>query len=175
MRFRRPNLGRLINMKEADRLPNASPRQMPDSAPDRLPCTEGGITDDKGNAPYVFDIKALSRENSAYRRVIWTGKHMQLALMCIPQEEDTGWELHRDGDQYVYVESGTAEISMGGSESNPAIKKAAGCGYAAVIPAGTLHKVRSIGREPLRLITVYAPPEHPYGRVDESRDDADRR
>ena len=96
---------------------------------------------------------------------------MQIALMHIPADEDIGWEVHNGGDQLVLITDGTAEVFLGGKENAPAVKKTAGEGSGIMIPSGTLHNIRNTGREPLKLVSIYAPPEHPYGSVNESRDD----
>ncbi len=157
MKFRIPDIGRIINLKSSTNT-------------DRVPCSTGGITDDKGNAPFVFDFEEISELNRAYRRVIWTGKHMQIALMSIPVGEEIGWETHGGGDQLIIIKDGVGEIFLGGTEASPAVRKTADEGSGIIIPEGTLHNIRNSGREPLKLISVYAPPEHPYGAVSETRD-----
>lgn len=116
---------------------------------------------------FVDDIEALTEENSDFRRVLYTGKNLQLVLMAIQPGEEIGEETHSDRDQFFRVENGNGEIWIDGHRSP--IKS----DHAMIVPAGARHNVVNTGDEPLRLYTVYAPPEHRDGTVQATKADAD--
>jgi mannose-6-phosphate isomerase-like protein (cupin superfamily) len=103
---------------------------------------------------FVGDIEKLTVENSDFRRVIYTGRNLQLVLMSIAPGEDIGEEVHDDRDQFFRVESGKGEVRIDGTAT--AIEE----DDAIVVPAGARHNVVNTGSEPLRLYTLYGPPEH---------------
>jgi mannose-6-phosphate isomerase-like protein (cupin superfamily) len=108
----------------------------------------------------------LARRNDAFRRTIVTGEHGQVVVMAIQPGDDIGEETH-DGDQILlFVEGEGKAILEGQSEPIRA-------GDLVFVPAGTLHNFVNAGPEPLRLLTVYAPPEHPDGTVHETKADAE--
>jgi mannose-6-phosphate isomerase-like protein (cupin superfamily) len=115
---------------------------------------------------FIGDIEDRTEDNRDFRHVLYTGPHMQLVLMALEPGEEIGEEMHPDTDQYFRVEVGTGEMSMDGRatpiESDTAI----------VVPAGTRHNVRNTGHEPLKLYTLYAPPEHADGTIHRTRADA---
>ena len=61
---------------------------------------------DNGPDPYVTDIEAVTLGNSTFRTTLWTGKHLQLTIMCLQPEEEIGLEVHHDRDQFLRVEEG---------------------------------------------------------------------
>jgi mannose-6-phosphate isomerase-like protein (cupin superfamily) len=115
---------------------------------------------------YVDDIEERTEENTDFRRVLYTGKHIQLVLMTLRPGEEIGEEIHSDGDQFFRVEEGEGAVWIDGArttiESDTAI----------IVPAGARHNVRNTGREPLKLYTLYAPPEHRDGTVHVTTADA---
>lgn len=111
-----------------------------------------------------IEAKALGNDN--FRQVLYTAPHCQLVVMTLRPEEEIGMETHEDGDQFIRVESGKGEASIDG-EIVPLSE-----GVAVVIPAGTEHNVVNTGSEPLRLYTIYSPPEHADGTVHRTRRDA---
>jgi mannose-6-phosphate isomerase-like protein (cupin superfamily) len=117
---------------------------------------------------FVDNIESLTVENSDFRRVIYTGKEMQLVLMTLRPGEEIGEEVHPDRDQFFRVEQGEGEVLIDGSRSR--IKSET----AIVVPAGARHNVRNTGRELLKLYTIYAPPEHADGVVQRTKADAER-
>jgi mannose-6-phosphate isomerase-like protein (cupin superfamily) len=108
----------------------------------------------------------LAKGNDAFRRTIATGKHSQVVVMTVQPGEDIGEETHA-GDQILFFVEGEAEAVLEG-ESEP-VKP----GDMVFVPAGTLHNFVNAGSEPLRLVTVYAPPEHPDRTVHETKADAE--
>jgi mannose-6-phosphate isomerase-like protein (cupin superfamily) len=116
---------------------------------------------------FVADIEQLTEQNNDFRRVLYTGKHLQLVLMSIAPGSEIGEEVHDDGDQFFRVEEGKGEVIIDGHRS-----KIEG-DHAIIVPAGARHNVVNTGDKPLRLYTVYAPPEHRDGTVHPTKADAD--
>jgi mannose-6-phosphate isomerase-like protein (cupin superfamily) len=114
-------------------------------------------------APYHANVAQLARDNDLYRRVLFTGDQSQLVLMSIPPGEDIGQETHRHVEQTIVCVSGSGRLSLGGVESS------FGPGDVVVITPGTQHDVRNIGTAPLKLYTIYVPPNHIDGRVQATR------
>jgi mannose-6-phosphate isomerase-like protein (cupin superfamily) len=115
---------------------------------------------------FVEDIEEMTEHNSDFRRVLYTGKQLQLVLMSLKPGEDIGEEVHPDRDQFFRVESGDAEVSIDGHKTK--IKT----DFAIVVPAGARHNVRNTGDTPLKLYTLYGPPEHADGTVHMTKADA---
>jgi mannose-6-phosphate isomerase-like protein (cupin superfamily) len=116
---------------------------------------------------YIDDIEHRAEENVDFRRVLYTGKHMQLVLMSLQPGEDIGEETHHDVDQFFRVEQGKGEVLIDGRkttiESDTAI----------VVPAGARHNITNTGDKPLKLYTVYGPPNHADGTVHVTKADAE--
>lgn len=117
---------------------------------------------------YVDDIQARTLENDDFRRVLYTGKHLQLVLMTIQPGEEIGEEVHDDRDQFFRIEEGSGEVVIDGKASPIADDDGI------VVPAGARHNVRNTGDEPLRLYSIYGPPEHKDGVVHEDKAQAER-
>lgn len=124
---------------------------------------------DYGNEPFIANITAVSLENPYYRRILWTGGHLQVALMSIPLGDEVGLEIHPDNDQFIRIENGCAQILMGSSAENLNIQSRVNSNYAVMVPAGTWHNIKNIGNVPLKLYTIYAPAHHEKGTVHETR------
>lgn len=115
---------------------------------------------------FLTNIEDDTLNNVDYRRVIFTGKHTQLVLMTLAPGVEIGRETHEGHDQFIRVESGTGEVLMDGRVQP--IED----GSAFVIPSGVEHNVTNTSAdEPLRLYTLYSPPEHPDGLVQHSKAD----
>jgi mannose-6-phosphate isomerase-like protein (cupin superfamily) len=117
---------------------------------------------------FIEDIEALTLGNADFRRVVYTGKEMQLVLMTLRPGEEIGEEVHEDRDQFFRVEGGTGEVTIDGKRTNIEGNTAI------VVPSGARHNVRNTGAEPLTLYTIYAPPEHADGTVQHTKADAER-
>ncbi len=118
-------------------------------------------------AGYSANIEQETLENDYFRQVLYTAPYSQLVLMTLQPDEDIGAETHPDRDQFIRVESGEGEAILDG-ERHPLSD-----GSAVVIPAGTEHNVvNTSATEPLRLYTIYSPPEHPDGTVNRTKQDA---
>lgn len=115
---------------------------------------------------YVTDIESATLQNSDYRRVLFTGRNTQLVLMSIAPGDEIGLETHDEHDQFIRVESGIGTVVLDGEEHRLAD------GVAVVIPAGVRHNVTNTSRDtPLRLYTLYSPPEHADGTVHRTKQD----
>ncbi|MGN1048073.1 MAG: cupin domain-containing protein [Eubacteriales bacterium] len=128
---------------------------------------------DYGPRPFVFNIDRLSEYNKNYRTAIWTGDHLQVTLMSIPVGGDIGLEIHPDTDQFIRIESGRGLAEMGNAANKLSQRKQVGGNDAVIVPAGTWHNITNIGRVPLKLYSVYAPPKHPYGTIHETKEIAE--
>ena len=115
---------------------------------------------------YVDDIERATLDNADFRRVLYTGHNLQLVVMSINPGEEIGAEVHEDRDQFFRVESGTGVISIDGVEH--AVKDDDGV----IVPQGARHNVKATGDKPLKLYTIYGPPEHIDGTVHKTCDEA---
>ena len=116
---------------------------------------------------FVEDIEGVTAKNDAFRRVLYTAKNCQLVVMSLKPQEEIGEEIHTL-DQFFRVEQGTGEAVLDGMRT--AIK----AGFAVLGPAGANHNIINTGSVPLKLYTLYAPPNHRDGVVHQTRDDAER-
>ncbi len=116
---------------------------------------------------FIADIEELTEENSDFRRVLYTGRNLQLVLMAIEAGGEIGEEVHNDRDQFFRVEEGKGEVVIDGQrtkiEDDDAI----------IVPAGARHNIVNTGDKPLQLYTLYAPPEHRDGTVHATKAVAD--
>lgn len=112
------------------------------------------------------DLIDLTRRNDAFRRELITGAHSQLVAMTLRPAEEIGEEVHDDVDQSFLFVEGRCETVLDG-ERSPARP-----GQVVFVRAGTRHNVVNTGDGPLRLLTIYAPPEHPPGTVHATKKEA---
>ena len=117
---------------------------------------------------YCDNIEAVTVGNDDFRRVLYTGKNLQLVLMTLPPGCDIGEEVHEDIDQFFRIEEGEGEIHIDGV-ANPVEDD-----YAVIVPAGARHNVVNTGSVPLKLYTLYGPPEHKHGTVHADKEQAER-
>ena len=129
---------------------------------------------DYGDGPFLFDLHHAATMNENFRTTLWTGRDLQLTLMSIPVCGDIGAEMHDDVDQFLRVESGRATVYMSSCRSSLREQACVKEGDAILIPAGTWHNIVNTGRCPLKLYSVYAPPQHPAGTVHRTKEDAQR-
>lgn len=116
---------------------------------------------------YVTNIERDTLANEDFRRVLFTGPHVQLVLMTLRPGEEIGLEKHDGHDQFIRVEAGTGFVLLNGHKS------AIADGSAVVIPANTEHNVVNTSDvAPMRLYTLYSPPEHPDGTVRRTKKEA---
>ena len=129
---------------------------------------------DYGNKPLVINIDNAAKVNKNFRTALWTGEHLQVTLMSIPVGGDIGLEMHPNTDQFIRIESGYAYVMMGKRKENLDYQRRADANYAIIIPAGTWHNIKNIGNRPLKVYSIYAPPQHPFGTVHKTKQDAER-
>src|SRR5450631_4912980 len=115
---------------------------------------------------YVQDIEGLAVNNDDFRRVLYTAKNCQLVLMALKSREEIGAEVHKL-DQFFRVEEGTGEAVLDG------VRTAIQAGWAVLVPAGVNHNIINTGHVPLKLYTLYAPPNHRDGVINHTRADAE--
>jgi mannose-6-phosphate isomerase-like protein (cupin superfamily) len=114
---------------------------------------------------FIDDIQTKTLENDDYRRVLYTANYSQLVLMSIEPGDDIGEEVH-GLDQFIRIEQGEGKAILNQDQEHEL-----SAGSAVVIPSGTAHNVVSTGDEPLKLYSIYAPPEHEDGTVHEDKAD----
>jgi mannose-6-phosphate isomerase-like protein (cupin superfamily) len=115
---------------------------------------------------FVQDIESLAIKNKEFRQVLYTAKYCQLVVMALKPTEEIGAEVHKL-DQFFRVEEGSGEAVLDGVRSP--IKT----GFAVIVPAGTNHNIINTGSVPLKLYTLYSPPNHRDGVVHHTRADAE--
>jgi mannose-6-phosphate isomerase-like protein (cupin superfamily) len=115
---------------------------------------------------YVQDIESIATGNNDFRRVLYTARNCQLVVMSLKPQEEIGAEVHKL-DQFFRVEAGRGEAELDG------VRTAIQAGFAVIVPAGARHNIINTGQEPLKLYTLYAPPNHRDGVVHHTRTDAE--
>lgn len=118
---------------------------------------------------YCDNIEKQTVENQDFRRVLYTGHNLQLVLMTLQPGDEIGEEVHEDRDQFFRIEEGSGIVDIDGVP-NPVEDD-----FAVIVPAGARHNVRNTSNAPLRLYTIYGPPEHLDGVVQSTKAEADRR
>lgn len=113
----------------------------------------------------VQNYVELARQNDHFRQTVVTGEHAQVVVMTLQPGEDIGEETH-EGDQILFFVEGRGEAVLDGETSS------VGPNDMVFVPAGTLHNFVNSGAEKLRIVTTYAPPEHPDGTVHATKADA---
>jgi mannose-6-phosphate isomerase-like protein (cupin superfamily) len=118
---------------------------------------------------YHDNIETLTSANSDFRRVLYTGKHLQLVLMTLQPGEEIGSEVHDGIDQFFRFEAGEGVVDIDGVENR--VEDGSGV----IVPSGARHNVRNTGTAPLRLYTLYGPPEHKDGITQSTKGEAEAR
>lgn len=129
---------------------------------------------DFGPEPLIFNMEHATKRNENFRTTIWTGRDLQLTLMSIPTCGEIGLEMHRDVDQFIRIVQGRARVWMGDCRDRLREMDCVDANDAIIIPAGTFHNIVNVGNCPLKLYSIYAPPQHPFGTVHKTRADAER-
>lgn len=134
------------------------------------------MTQDAGDAgpePFVINIEDATEENTMFRNTLWTGEYFQLTVMSIEAGDDIGVEIHENHDQFIRVEAGQGLIQIGDTKDNLDFQERLKDDYIVIIPAGKWHNLTNTGNMPLKLYSIYAPPEHPAGTVHTTKAIAD--
>ncbi|MCA1022198.1 cupin domain-containing protein [Halobacillus litoralis] len=129
-------------------------------------------TMDFGGQPFVLDIEKATVNNDTFRTAVWTGDHLQVTLMSIGVGEDIGLEIHPDVDQFLRLEQGRGRVQIGPEKDQLTFEREVSDDDAIMIPAGVWHNVTNTGDVPMKLYSIYAPPEHPFGTVHNTKADA---
>ncbi len=124
---------------------------------------------DYGPEPFVVNIEEATKQNNAFRIALWTGCYLQLTLMSINVGEDIGLEIHPDLDQFIRIEEGQGLVKMGDKKDCLDFQRYVYGDFAFIIPAGKWHNLINTGDRPLKLYSIYAPPQHPYGTVHQTK------
>lgn len=114
---------------------------------------------------YVDDIEKATEDNTDYRRVLYTGKHLQLVLMSLQPGEEIGAEVHDTHDQFFRFETGKGQVLI------DSVTHEIGADMGVIVPAGARHNVINTGDAPLKLYTLYGPPEHRDGVLQPTKAD----
>jgi len=119
---------------------------------------------------YADNIEKATLKNDYFRQVLFTGEHLQLVVMCLQGGEEIGNEVHSDVDQFFRIEEGGAKFVLHNGKEEHVVHD----GDAVIVPAGTWHTVINTSpTKPMRLYTVYTPPNHPDGTVHKTKEEAD--
>lgn len=116
---------------------------------------------------YVQNIESVSVKNENFRLVLYTAKNCQLVVMALNPKEEIGMEVH-ELDQFFRVEEGIGEAVLDG------IHKIISAGFAVLVPAGTNHNIVNTGTVPMKLYTLYSPPNHRDGVIHKTRAEAEK-
>ena len=128
---------------------------------------------DYGPEPFVMNINEVTKQNNNFRTALWTGNHLQVTLMSINVGESIGLEMHPDVDQFIRIEQGYGLVQMGNNKNNLNFERKVYDDFAIIIPAGKWHNLTNIGNLPIKLYSIYAPPQHPKGTIHSTKVDAE--
>lgn len=127
---------------------------------------------DCGPEPFIVNMDSVAKMNPNYRTALWTGEYLQVTLMSIPVGGNIGVEMHDNLDQFIRIEDGCALVKMGKCKDDLDYQQRVNRNFAILIPACTWHTIINIGRTPLKLYSIYAPPKHPFGVVHRTKEEA---
>jgi mannose-6-phosphate isomerase-like protein (cupin superfamily) len=116
---------------------------------------------------FVQNIEDIANRNKEFRKVLYTAESIQLVVMTLNPKDEIGLELH-ELDQFFRVEEGSGEALLDG------VRTAISAGFAVLVPAGMQHNIINTGNVPLKLYTLYAPPNHRDGVIHHTRADAEK-
>lgn len=108
--------------------------------------------------PWIDDIEEATIKNPYFRKVVSTGPNLQVVYMSI--EKDIGEEIHEDTDQFIRIEKGYGKVVL--DDKSYSIKD----GMAFHVHQGVKHNIINLGKDPLKLYTIYSPPHHPKGIIE---------
>lgn len=128
---------------------------------------------DYGGEPLTVNIDRIAKANQTYRTALWTGDQLQVTIMSIPVGGDIGLEIHPHTDQFIRIENGCALAVMGKVKDCLNVRQRINSDYAVIIPAGTWHNIINTGNIPLKLYSIYAPVQHPFGTVQVTKEETE--
>ncbi|MDT8854581.1 cupin domain-containing protein [Paracoccaceae bacterium Fryx2] len=132
----------------------------------RHPAAPPTSRNDPAMKGYLADIEHLTEENDDFRHVLYTGLHLQLVLMSLTPGQSIGTETHATHDQFFRIEQGTGDVMIDG------LKRPIKAGDGIIVPAGAVHNLTNTGEEPMRLYTLYGPPNHMDALVQATKSEA---
>lgn len=140
----------------------------------RAGCGRGrsGIRD-LGPWPQTVNLNCCARRNENYRTALWTGNNLQVTLMSIPAQGEIGAEIHPGLDQLICIVEGCGLAVMQNPRTSRSCRHQVTAGSAVIVPAGTRHNIINAGSTPLKLYSVYAPPQHPFGTIQRTAEEAE--
>lgn len=106
--------------------------------------------------------------NTDFRRVVYTGPHLQAVLMSVPSGLEIGEEVHSKHDQAIVLVVGEGKATVGGE------KFAIHPGDVIIVPAGQYHNLKNLGPGDLKLVSFFTPTHYPLSLIHPTRDDAAR-
>ncbi|WHY03561.1 cupin domain-containing protein [Neobacillus sp. DY30] len=127
---------------------------------------------DYGKEPFAVNINEATKQNNTFRTALWTGSHLQVTLMSIDVGDDIGLEVHPNLDQFFRIEEGHGIVQMGDAKDNLTFQERVSDDFAIMVPAGKWHNITNTGNKPLKLYSIYAPPQHPFGTVHKTKAEA---
>lgn len=117
---------------------------------------------------YVVNIEKAAIENNYFRKVLYTAKNMQLVVMSLKPGEDIGEEIHQL-DQFIRIEAGQGKAILNGTAYTISD------GFSIMVPAGTRHNLLNTSSDkPLKVYTLYSPPNHLEGTIHKTKADAEK-
>jgi len=119
----------------------------------------------KSQNGFLDNIESETVDNANYRKVLYTGKNMQLVVMSLNPGEDIGLEVHNENDQFFRIEQGTAEAFIDGEVMTVNEDEVI------IVKAGSEHNITNVGDNELKLYTIYAPAHHPEGTIHATKAD----
>ena len=166
------NLDNLRKMHLCPYYPNMPMFSPSNQLPNQQTCAPIKLMD-YGPYPFVINIEEATKQNNNFRLALWTGRHLQLTLMSINVGEDIGLEMHPNLDQFIRIEEGLGLVQMGDRKDRLDFQSSVCDDYVFVIPAGKWHNLINMGNKPIKLYSIYAPPQHPHGTVHRTKADAE--
>ena len=118
---------------------------------------------------FITNIKKITKENTNFRTVLYTGVYCQIVAMSIPMGEEIGEEVHSHTDQTIVIVDGEGEAILNNEVRSIDEHDVV------FVPAGVMHNIKNTGDEALKLFTIYAPPEHPDKTVHKTKEEAEKR
>ena len=131
------------------------------------------ILKDYGPNPFTININEATKQNKTFRTALWSGTNLQVTLMSLKVGEDIGLEMHPDVDQFLRLEQGQGIVQIGKNKELLDYTIAISDDSAILIPKGTWHNITNTGYSPLKLYSIYSPPNHPFGTVHQTKADAE--
>lgn len=127
---------------------------------------------DHGQESFVVNINRATKQNNTFRTAIWTGSFLQVTLMSIGVGDDIGLAMHPNVDQFLRIEDGQGVVQMGKNKENLDFVRNVSNDLAIMVPAGTWYNLTNTGNVPLKLYSIYVPPNHQFGTVHQTKVDA---